>query len=148
MGMDVTREDSDGTLYLKCWDEWDKYSLILRPSDEATKKCGVLSGGERVRCMLSRMMLTGANALILDEPTNHLDLESITALNNGLIAFSEVVLFASHDHEFVSTVANRIVEFTPGGVIDRTMSFEEYLESGEVAQTRDQLCNGHVDLDL
>ena len=121
---------------------------MLFSGDEATKKCGVLSGGERVRCMLSRMMLAGANVLILDEPTNHLDLESITALNNGLIAFSEVVLFASHDHEFVSTVANRIVEFTPGGVIDRTMSFEEYLESGEVAQTRDQLCNGHVDLDL
>ncbi|MGE3258307.1 MAG: ABC-F family ATP-binding cassette domain-containing protein [Geobacter sp.] len=121
---------------------------MLFSGDEATKKCAVLSGGERVRCMLSRMMLAGANVLILDEPTNHLDLESITALNNGLIAFSEVVLFASHDHEFVSTVANRIVEFTPGGVIDRTMSFEEYLESGDVAQTRDQLCNGHVDLDL
>jgi len=121
---------------------------MLFSGDEATKKCAVLSGGERVRCMLSRMMLAGANVLILDEPTNHLDLESITALNNGLIAFSEVVLFASHDHEFVSTVANRIVEFTPGGVIDRTMSFEEYLESSEVAQTRDQLCNGHVDLDL
>jgi len=121
---------------------------MLFSGDEATKKCRVLSGGERVRCMLSRMMLAGANVLILDEPTNHLDLESITALNNGLIAFSEVVLFASHDHEFVSTVANRIVEFTPGGVIDRTMSFEEYLESSEVAQTRDQLCNGHVELDL
>ena len=121
---------------------------MLFSGDEATKKTRVLSGGERVRCMLARMMLTGANALILDEPTNHLDLESITALNNGLIAFSEVVLFASHDHEFVSTVANRIVEFTPGGVIDRTMSFEEYLESSEVAQARDQLCNGHVDLDL
>jgi ATPase subunit of ABC transporter with duplicated ATPase domains len=121
---------------------------MLFSGDEATKKCAVLSGGERVRCMLSRMMLSGANVLMLDEPTNHLDLESITALNNGLIAFNEVVLFASHDHEFVSTVANRIVEFTPGGVIDRTMSFEEYLESGEVAQTRDQLCSGHVDLDL
>ena len=121
---------------------------MLFSGDEATKKCAVLSGGERVRCMLSRMMLAGANVLILDEPTNHLDLESITALNNGLIAFSEVVLFASHDHEFVSTVANRIVEFTPGGVIDRTMNFDDYLESGEVAQTRDQLCNGHVELDL
>jgi ATPase subunit of ABC transporter with duplicated ATPase domains len=98
--------------------------------------------------MLSRMMLAGANVLILDEPTNHLDLESITALNNGLIAFSEVILFASHDHEFVATVANRIVEITPGGVIDRVTSFEEYLESAEVAQTRDQLCHGHRDLTL
>ncbi len=121
---------------------------MLFSGDEATKKTRVLSGGERVRCMLARMMLTNSNVLILDEPTNHLDLESITALNNGLISFSEVLLFASHDHEFVSTIANRIVEFTPGGVIDRTMSFEEYLESGDVAQTRDQLCNGHVDLDL
>jgi len=121
---------------------------MLFSGDEATKKARVLSGGERVRCMLSRMMLTAANVLILDEPTNHLDLESITALNNGLISFNEVVLFASHDHEFVSTVANRIVEFTCGGVIDRTMTFEEYLENGEVAQTRDQLCNGHADLTL
>jgi ATPase subunit of ABC transporter with duplicated ATPase domains len=121
---------------------------MLFSGDEATKKTSVLSGGERVRCMLSRMMLTGANALILDEPTNHLDLESITALNNGLIAFTEVILFASHDHEFVSTIANRIVEFTPGGIIDRVMGFEEYLESPEVAQTRDQLCHGHQDLSL
>jgi len=121
---------------------------MLFSGDEATKKTRVLSGGERVRCMLSRMMLTGANALILDEPTNHLDLESITALNNGLIAFSEVVLFASHDHEFVATVANRIVEMTPGGIIDRVMGFEEYLENAEVAQTRDLLCHGHRDLNL
>jgi ATPase subunit of ABC transporter with duplicated ATPase domains len=121
---------------------------MLFSGDEATKKTSVLSGGERVRCMLSKMMLAGANALILDEPTNHLDLESITALNNGLIAFSEVVLFASHDHEFVATVANRIVEITPRGIIDRAMGFEEYLENPEVAQTRDQLCQGHRDLDL
>jgi len=121
---------------------------MLFSGDEATKKASVLSGGERVRCMLSRMMLTAANVLILDEPTNHLDLESITALNNGLIAFNEVVLFASHDHEFVSTVANRIVEFTPGGIIDRVMTFEEYLENAEVAQERDQLCHGHAELTL
>jgi ATPase subunit of ABC transporter with duplicated ATPase domains len=121
---------------------------MLFSGDEATKKTKVLSGGERVRCMLSRMMLTGSNVLILDEPTNHLDLESITALNNGLISFSEVLLFASHDHEFVSTIANRIVEFTPGGIIDRTMSFEEYLESAEVNQYRDKLCLGHADLTL
>ncbi len=105
------------------------------------KRTSVLSGGERVRCMLSRMMLTGANALILDEPTNHLDLESIMALNNGLIAFPEVVLFSSHDHEFVSTVANRIVELTPAGVIDRMMGFDEYLESLEVAQLKKNSVN-------
>ena len=100
---------------------------MLFSGEEALKKTTVLSGGERVRCMLSRMMLSGANVLILDEPTNHLDLESITALNNGLIAFPEVVLFASHDHQFVSTVANRIVEITPDGIIDMLMDFDEYL---------------------
>jgi ATPase subunit of ABC transporter with duplicated ATPase domains len=113
---------------------------MLFSGEEALKRTSVLSGGERVRCMLSRMMLTGANALILDEPTNHLDLESITSLNDGLIAFPEVVLFASHDHEFVSTVANRIVEITPHSVIDRVMGFEEYLEdakrSGQPAVAR------------
>jgi ATPase subunit of ABC transporter with duplicated ATPase domains len=121
---------------------------MLFSGDEATKKTSVLSGGERVRCMLARMMLAGANVLILDEPTNHLDLESITALNNGLIAFSEVVLFASHDHEFVSTIANRIVEITPGGVIDRVMGFEDYLENEDVSRERDRLCHGHRDLTL
>jgi ATPase subunit of ABC transporter with duplicated ATPase domains len=100
---------------------------MLFSGEEATKKTSVLSGGERVRCMLSRMMLADANLLILDEPTNHLDLESITALNNGLIAFPEVVLFASHDHQFVSTVANRIIEITPDGFIDVMMQFDEYL---------------------
>ena len=121
---------------------------MLFSGEEATKKTSVLSGGERVRCMLSRMMLTGANALILDEPTNHLDLESITSLNNGLIAFPEVVLFSSHDHEFVSTVANRIVEITPGGIIDRVMGFEEYLENADVARERDALYHGHGELRL
>ena len=121
---------------------------MLFSGEEAMKKTTVLSGGEKVRCMLSRMMLTGANVLILDEPTNHLDLESITALNDGMIAFSEVILFASHDHEFVSTVANRIIEITPGGVIDRTMGFEEYLESADVSRERDELYHGHADLSL
>ncbi len=121
---------------------------MLFSGEEATKKTTVLSGGERVRCMLSRMMLSGANVLILDEPTNHLDLESITALNDGMIAFSEVILFASHDHEFVSTVANRIIEITPGGVIDRTMGFEEYLENEDVSRERDALYHGHADLSL
>jgi ATPase subunit of ABC transporter with duplicated ATPase domains len=104
---------------------------MLFAGEEAMKKTSVLSGGERVRCMLSRMMLSGANALILDEPTNHLDLESITSLNNGLITFPEVVLFASHDHQFVSTVANRIVEVTPDSIIDMMMDFDEYLAMKE-----------------
>lgn len=122
---------------------------MLFSGDEALKKASVLSGGERVRCMLSRMMLVGANALIMDEPTNHLDLESITALNNGLVAFSEVVLFSSQDHEFVATVANRIVEITPFGIIDRSMGFDDYLNDGEVAGFRNQLCRGqHYDLSL
>jgi ATPase subunit of ABC transporter with duplicated ATPase domains len=121
---------------------------MLFSGDEATKKTSVLSGGERVRCMLSRMMLSGANVLILDEPTNHLDLESITALNDGLIAYPEVVLFASHDHEFVSTIANRIIEITPGGVIDRVMAFDEYLESEDVTSERDALYHGHAELTL
>ena len=121
---------------------------MLFSGEDALKKTSVLSGGERVRCMLSRMMLSGANALLLDEPTNHLDLESITALNNGLISFTGVVLFSSHDHQFVSTVANRIVEITPAGVIDRVMGFDDYLEDAEVAGVRDQLCQGHRELTL
>jgi ATPase subunit of ABC transporter with duplicated ATPase domains len=121
---------------------------MLFSGEEAMKKTTVLSGGERVRCMLARMMLSGANAMILDEPTNHLDLESITALNDGLIAYSGVVLFASHDHEFISTVANRIIEITPGGVIDRAVDFDTYLESAEVAAERDKLYPGHAALNL
>lgn len=88
--------------------------------------------------MLARMMLSEANALILDEPTNHLDLESITALNNGLMEFPEVVLFASHDHQFVSSIANRIVEILPGGIIDRMIPFDEYLADENVAQLREE----------
>jgi ATPase subunit of ABC transporter with duplicated ATPase domains len=121
---------------------------MLFSGDEATKKAKVLSGGERVRCMLAKMMLKGANTLIFDEPTNHLDLESITALNNGLIAYTEVILFTSHDHQFIETVANRIVEFTPKGIIDRKMTFEEYLESAEVARERDARWQGHAELRL
>lgn len=100
---------------------------MLFSGEEAMKKTSVLSGGERVRCMLSKVMLSGANVLILDEPTNHLDLESITSLNNGLIAYSEVLLFASHDHQFVSTIANRIVEITPEGINDVMMTYDELL---------------------
>ena len=121
---------------------------MLFSGDEAKKQSSVLSGGEKVRCMLSKMMLTEANALIFDEPTNHLDLESITALNNGLIAFSEVILFTSHDHKFLSTVANRIIEFTPAGYIDRMLTFDEYLESSEVAKIRTEHFQGEVDLTL
>jgi len=101
---------------------------MLFSGEEVKKKANVLSGGEKVRCMLSKMMLSGANVLLLDEPTNHLDLESITALNNGLIRFKGSMLFASFDHQFVQTIANRIIEITPNGLIDKTMSYDEYLE--------------------
>jgi ATPase subunit of ABC transporter with duplicated ATPase domains len=111
---------------------------MLFVGEDAMKKISVLSGGERVRCMLSKMMLSGANALILDEPTNHLDLESITSLNNGLMTFSEVVLFASHDHQIVSTVANRIVEITTDGIIDVMMDFDEYLVMKEESQDEEE----------
>jgi len=111
---------------------------MLFVGEEAMKKTSVLSGGERVRCMLSRMMLSGANALILDEPTNHLDLESIISLNNGLIDFPEVVLLASHDHQIVSTVANRIVEITADGIIDVMMNFDEYLAMKEASLTEEE----------
>jgi len=109
---------------------------MLFSGEEAMKKAKVLSGGEKVRCMLSKMMLSGANVLILDEPTNHLDLESITALNNGLINFKGTILFVSHDHQFVQTVANRIIEITPDGLIDRQMTYDEYLESEDTDEFR------------
>lgn len=112
---------------------------MLFSGEEALKKASVLSGGEKVRCMLSKMMLNGANVLILDEPTNHLDLESITALNNGLIDFDGTILFTSHDHQFIQTIANRIIEITPNGIIDRQMSYDEYLESDEIKQLRAQM---------
>lgn len=110
---------------------------MLFSGEEATKKTSVLSGGERVRCMLSKMMLANSNVLILDEPTNHLDLESITSLNNGLTDFSDVILFASHDHQFMSTVANRIIEITPDGIVDMMMTFDQYLEMKEGSQDED-----------
>ncbi|MDT8442361.1 MAG: ATP-binding cassette domain-containing protein [Desulfuromonadales bacterium] len=111
---------------------------MLFSGDEATKQTSVLSGGEKVRCMLARMMLTNANVLMFDEPTNHLDLESITALNNALIDFSEVLIFTSHDHKFVATLANRIIELTPGGAIDRATGFEDYLANADIARLREQ----------
>ena len=107
---------------------------MLFSGEESLKQASVLSGGEKVRCMLSRMMLSGANVLLLDEPTNHLDLESITALNDGLIAFAGTLLFVSHDHEFIQTIANRIIEITPNGVVDRAMTYDEYLENDTVKQ--------------
>ncbi len=115
---------------------------MLFSGDEATKMTSVLSGGEKVRCMLARMMLTNANVLIFDEPTNHLDLESITALNNGLLNYAEVMLFTSHDHKFVATLANRILELTPNGMIDRVMTFDEYLENADVNALRERLYSG------
>ncbi|GHU43347.1 ABC transporter ATP-binding protein [Spirochaetia bacterium] len=117
---------------------------MLFSGDEALKPVNVLSGGEKVRCMLSRMMLSGANVLILDEPTNHLDLESITALNEGLIAFPGVVLFNSHDHEFLGSIANRIVEILPEGIIDRVTSFDDYLADEHVKQIRQEAYHGKV----
>ena len=107
---------------------------MLFSGEESQKMAKVLSGGERVRCMLSRMMLSGANVLLLDEPTNHLDLESITALNNGLIAFPGTALFASHDHQFVQTIANRIIDITPDGVVDRVTTYDEFLANETVQQ--------------
>ncbi|MCL2804361.1 MAG: ATP-binding cassette domain-containing protein [Treponema sp.] len=114
---------------------------MLFSGEEALKPVRVLSGGEKVRCMLSMMMLSGANVLILDEPTNHLDLEAITALNDGLIAFPGVILFNSHDHEFINSIANRIIEIlpqekNPGGLIDRMMPFDDYLKDANVKQLR------------
>ncbi len=115
---------------------------MLFSGDEALKSCKVLSGGEKVRCVLSKMMLEQTNVLIFDEPTSHLDLESISALNNGLIDFSGILLFNSHDHQFVDTIANRIIEFTPNGVIDRMMKFEEYLSDAGVRALRDEMYAG------
>lgn len=109
---------------------------MLFSGDESLKPVKVLSGGEKVRCMLSKMMLSGANILILDEPTNHLDLEAITSLNEALINFPGVVLFNSHDHEFISSIANRIVEITPNGVIDRMMDFDDYLKDEQIKAMR------------
>ncbi len=121
---------------------------MLFTGDESLKKASVLSGGERVRCMLSRMMLAGGNVLILDEPTNHLDLESISALNTGLIEFNSIVLFASHDHQFVNTIANRIIEITPTGYIDRMMAFDEYMMDPDVRKLRDKMYKGHSSVSL
>ncbi|WP_330730137.1 ABC-F family ATP-binding cassette domain-containing protein [Borrelia turicatae] len=121
---------------------------MLFSQDEALKKVNILSGGEKVRCMLSKIMLSGANVLLLDQPTNHLDLEAITSLNTGLRDFKGVVLFTSHDHQFIDTVANRIIEFTPNGIIDRFMTFSEYIDDPKVKELRDKFYEGHASLKL
>lgn len=123
-------EDADET-YIRSF-----LGRMLFSGDEALKSCKVLSGGEKVRCVLSKLMLEGANCLIFDEPTSHLDLEAIQSLNNGLIDFKGVVLFNSHDHQFVDSIANRIVEFTPNGVIDRYMKFDDYISDPAIKALR------------
>ena len=115
---------------------------MLFSGEEVLKKCSVLSGGEKMRCMFSRMMLQGANFLIFDEPTNHLDLESITALNNGITDFRGSVLFTSRDHELTQTAANRVIELTPNGVIDKLMSYDEYINSEAVKAQREEMYQG------
>ena len=112
---------------------------MLFSGDDVFKPVKVLSGGEKVRCMLSRMMLYGSNVLVLDQPTNHLDLESITALNEGLMEYKGTLLFDSHDHQFTQTIANRIIEILPGGIIDRQMTFDEYIESEEIDTIREKM---------
>lgn len=143
----------DGSLNLVDWlrqyaqTEEEREEVFLRgflgkmifSGEEALKKSNVLSGGEKVRCMLSRMMMKRANILILDEPTNHLDLESIQALNNSLINFTGTVLFSTHDHEFAQTVADRIIELTPTGAIDRHATFDEYLSDPKVKELRKKM---------
>jgi ATPase subunit of ABC transporter with duplicated ATPase domains len=112
---------------------------MIFSGEEALKKSNVLSGGEKVRCMLSRMMMLRANVLMLDEPTNHLDLESITAFNNSLKNFKGTVLFTTHDHEFSQTVANRVIELTPNGVIDRHTTFDEYMQDAKIKELRNKM---------
>ena len=109
---------------------------MLFRQEEVEKKVNVLSGGEKMRCMIARMQLQNANCLILDTPTNHLDLESIQAFNNNLITFKGNVLFSSHDHEFIETVANRIIELTPSGTIDKLMPYDEYIHDDQIKEQK------------
>ncbi len=118
---------------------------MLFTGDDGMKKVRVLSGGEKVRCLLSKMMISGSNVLLLDEPTDHLDMESITALNNGLIKFPGVILFSSRDHQFVQTTANRIMEIVNGSLIDKITTYDEYLESDEMARKRQVITEGDED---
>lgn len=112
---------------------------MLFSGEEVLKKVPVLSGGEKMRCMISRMMLTSANCLVLDSPTNHLDLESIQAFNNTLINFKGNILMSSHDHEFINTVCNRIIELTPNGTIDKLMDYDEYVTSEDIKALREKM---------
>lgn len=139
------KEDETMTDYLQQYSTEDDDSFVrsflgrmLFSGDEALKKVNVLSGGERVRVVLAKMMLEGANCMIFDEPTSHLDLESIQALNDGLINFKGMLMFNSHDHQFVDSIANRIIEFTPNGIIDKMMGFEDYLKDENVKALRDK----------
>jgi len=137
-------EGSDKTIldWLRQYSPADESDTFLRgflgrmlfSGEEVMKKASVLSGGEKVRCMLSKAMLSGANVLVLDDPTNHLDLESITALNDGLIAYKGAMLFSSHDHQFVETIANRIIELTPNGIVDKETTYDEYLNNDTIQQ--------------
>ncbi|PGZ06247.1 ABC transporter ATP-binding protein [Bacillus cereus] len=145
-------ENSDSNLvdWLRQFSPQDESESFLRgflgrmlfSGEEVKKNVSVLSGGEKVRCMLSKMMLSGANVITLDDPTNHLDLESITALNNGLIAFKGTMLFTSHDHQFVQTIANRIIEVTPNGVVDKEATYDEFLENEELQKQVDAMYKG------
>ncbi len=112
---------------------------MLFSGDEPLKKANVLSGGEKMRCMFSRMMLSNANVLLFDDPTNHLDLETIESVNNGLIAFTGTIIFTSHDHKFIETIANRIIELTPSGIFDKSMDFDDFLESEEIQARIDEM---------
>jgi ATPase subunit of ABC transporter with duplicated ATPase domains len=130
----ATTEEEREEVYLRGF-----LGKMIFSGEEALKTSNVLSGGEKVRCMLSRMMMVRANVLMLDEPTNHLDLESITAFNNSLKNFKGTVLFTTHDHEFAQTVANRVIELTPSGVIDRYMTFDEYMSDKKIKEMRDKM---------
>lgn len=141
------RKDTNLIEWLREYSDGEKDEQFIRgflgrmlfSGEEVLKQASVLSGGEKMRCMFSRMMLQQANVLMFDEPTNHLDLESITALNNGMKDFRGVILFTSRDHELTETVANRIVELTPGGIIDKLMTYDEYINSAAVKQQREEL---------
>lgn len=130
----ATTEEEREEVYLRGF-----LGKMVFSGEEALKKCNVLSGGEKVRCMLSRMMMFRANVLMLDEPTNHLDLESITAFNNSLSKFKGTVLFTTHDHQFAQSIANRVVELTPKGVIDRFMKFDEYMQDDKIKELRSKM---------
>ena len=155
MPLDNTNYFQDQTLNLVDWlrqytkNDEERHEEFVRgflgrmlfSGDEALKSCTVLSGGEKMRCMFSRMMLQKANILLLGEPTNHLDLESITALNNSLMSFKGNILISSHDHELLQTVCNRVIEITPKGIIDREMTYDEYLDDKKVKELREQMYN-------